>query len=269
MEIEKRRHTPPRLIGMVHLLPLPGTSGFDGDTAKIEKRAVADALALERAGFDAVMIENMGDMPFHTELETAQKIALASLATLVSRKTSLPLGINAAFNDYETALAVAKCVGADFVRIQVFVDTAVYHGGIVLPCAREALDYRKSIGAEDVSIYADIQVKHTHLLASGIPLEESAIEAEKAGADAVVVTGFATGKPVSTELLEKLKNLLRHPLLVGSGVNEKNITEQLALADGVIVGSSLKEGGLLKNPVSLELAARFVKAARKKGEDRA
>ncbi len=268
MKNEKKRHEPPRLIGMVHLLPLPGTSGFDGDMAKIEARALADAETLTAAGFDAIMIENMGDMPFHTELGTAQIAAMASIATSVRRKTSLPLGINAAFNDYEAALAVAKCVGADFVRIQVFVDTVVYHGGIVHPCARDALDYRKSIGAEDVAIYADIQVKHTHLLASGIPLEETAKEAEKAGADAVVVTGAATGKPVSAALLETMDDLLDIPLLIGSGVNPENIGAQLARADGVIVGSSLKEGGLLQNPVSAELAKTFVAAARKTGSGR-
>ena len=56
-------------------------------------------------------------------------------------------------------------------------------------------------------------------------------------------------------------------ILVGSGVTAQNVHEYLPLADGFIVGSSLKADGRVGNPVDQRrvaaLKARIVKAGRK------
>lgn len=51
-------------------------------------------------------------------------------------------------------------------------------------------------------------------------------------------------------------------LLLGSGVNAKNVNDYLRFADGVIVGSSLKRAGKLANPVDPKRVAALVKAMR-------
>ena len=52
------------------------------------------------------------------------------------------------------------------------------------------------------------------------------------------------------------------PALVGSGVTSDNIDDLWAWADGVIVGTAIKENGVTASPVDPARAAAFVKAAR-------
>lgn len=243
---------PKAVIGMVHCLPLPGTQGFNNNLEAVKQQALHDAITLEKAGFTAIMIENMGDMPYRETLETEQVAALAAIAALIREKTHIPLGIDCAFSDYQAALAIAKAVGARFVRIPVFIDTVIFSDGLIYPSARKALAYRKKIMAEDVDILADIQVKHSYMLNPHIDLKESAKLAEANGADAVVVTGFKTGQAASTDDLKMIKDLLQVPVYVGSGVNPNNIKEQLDIVDGLVVGSSIKPNGVIEKPVDLK-----------------
>lgn len=246
------------VIGMVHALPLPGSCRFNNNMDEIIAQALLDAKTLEKAGFDAVIVENMGDAPFSEKLNLAQVAALTTLATLVKANINIPVGIDAAFNDYEAALAIAKSSGAAFIRVPVFVDTVVYDGGILFPKAHDCLLYRKQIQAEDVMIFADVQVKHTHPLVPTISIEESAVNAQAAGADAIIVTGSAIGKETPIEIIKKVKEIVKIPVLAGSGVKPENIKTQLDIADGAIVGSSLKLGGILSNPIDLELAKKLL-----------
>ena len=253
----------PRLIGMVHCLPLPGTVGFKNNLEAVKTQALEDALKLQEAGFDAIMIENMGDAPFQTNMETEQITALTMIATLIKEKIKLPLGIDCAFSDYKSSLAIAKAVGASFVRIPVFTDTVIYANGIILPCARDAMLYRQKLHAEEVLILADIQVKHTYMLNPNITLEQSAHEAEAAGADVIVITGASTGQPADANLIARMRKIVKVPLIVGSGVSSKNVKEQLTHADGAVIGSSLKPGGVLSAPVDLSLSKALVDAYKK------
>lgn len=227
-------------------------------------QAIADAKTLEKAGVDGVIVENMGDTPFGETLDKAQITALSAVAALISANVELPIGVNASMNDYETALALANAIGADFVRIEIFVDTVVLPGyGIIEPAAHAAVAYRRALGAEHVKIFADIQVKHTHVLLPHVTIEESAKEAEECGADAIVVTGNVTGQETPTDLIERVRKVVTVPVLAGSGVSASNIAAQLSLADGAIIGSSLKAGGVISEPVSYELAKALVDAREK------
>lgn len=253
----------PFVIGMVHCLPLPGTSMFTDNVETIIKQAVQDALTLEKAGVDGIIIENMGDAPFAAKLDIEQVAALSAVVAYVSHAISIPFGINAAFNDYAAALSIAKITGASFVRIPVFVDTVVYDGGILYPCAREATQYRRKIHAEKVGILADIQVKHTHMLVPTITIEESAKKAAACGAEGVIVTGASIGTATPIEFIQNVKKVVKIPVIAGSGVNAENIQEQLNIADGAIIGSSLKEKGVISNPISYELTKQVLDALKK------
>ncbi len=249
-----------KVIGMVHLKALPGTKDFNNDLQDVYQQALKDAQTLEEAGVDALMVENMGDVPFAETLDIEQTAALSAISALIKEAVDIPIGIDAAFNDYKSALAVAKSVGAKFVRIPVFVDTVVFDGGVVEPCARKAIAYRQKLNAEEIEIYADVQVKHSHPLIQSVRIEESAKNAEMAGADAVIVTGTAIGDETPMELIRKVRKTVKIPLIVGSGVKKENICEQLRDADGAIVGSSLKERGDIANPVSKTLTKALMLA---------
>lgn len=252
------KENPKAVIGMVHCLPLPGTYGFKDNLDVVVKQALIDARTLKEAGFTAIMIENMGDVPYSEVMEVEQIASLSAIAALIKKEVDLPLGVDCAFSDYKSALAIAKAVGASFVRIPVFIDTVIFSDGLIYPSARKALAYREKIKADDVAILADIQVKHSYMLSSVIDLKESAKLAEANGADAIVVTGMKTGQPASLEDLKMIKNLVKIPVFVGSGVNQKNIKEQLSVVDGCVIGSSIKPNGVIEKPVDLELSRKII-----------
>jgi membrane complex biogenesis BtpA family protein len=195
----------------------------------------------------------MGDTPFTAKMNTAQISALSAVTAKVRCAVKLPLGVDAAFNDYEASIAISHVNGCQFVRIPVFVDTVVFTDGIIYPCARDAMLYRKNTGAQDIMILADIQVKHTYNLSGQITVEASAKNASDCGADAVIVTGSSIGAETPIEMIERVKKIVNIPVIAGSGVNSKNIDLQLNIADGCIVGSSLKKDGVITNPISEEL----------------
>lgn len=238
------------VIGMVHCLPLPGTAGYGGNIAKIYAQAVQDAKTLEDAGVDALIVENMGDSPFAVKLDIAQRAALTVATQKVVEAVRVPVGVDAAFCDYEADFAIAVATGARFVRIPVFVDTVEFYGGFITPCARDCVLYRKALGAVDVLLLADIQVKHTNMVLPHTTIEQSARNAADCGADAIIVTGSAIGQETPIEMIGRVKKVTKLPVIAGSGVNAGNIADQLNIADGAIIGSSLKEGGVLSNPIS-------------------
>jgi len=241
------------VIGMVHCLPLPGTKDFNNNIEAVKKQAIEDAITLEKAGVDAIIVENMGDNPLGVTLAVEQRVALAAISALIKEVVSIPIGIDAAFNDYQANFAIAKAIGATFVRIPVFVDTVMYFDGVIQPCARNAVLYRKQLQAEDVKILADIQVKHTYMVNDNISLEDSAKMAVGCGADAIIVTGSSIGLETPIEMIERVKKVVKVPVIAGSGVTTKNIKQQFAIANGAIVGTSLKDGGDISKPISFEL----------------
>ena len=258
MSVEKFTVNSQTIIGMVHCLPLPTTAGFDGDYKKILDRAVQDALTLERAGVDAVIVENMGDTPFSALLNKAQVAALSAAVMQVKNAVKIPVGVDAAFNDCEANIAIAAITGATFIRVPVFTDTVLFTDGVIYPCAKQCMDYRKAMGKEDIKVLADIQVKHAHMLLPGITMEQSAKEAADNGADAIIITGSQIGEETPLEMIRRVKQVVKLPVFAGSGVKPENIKEQMKTADGAIIGSSLKEGGLVSNPISYELVKKLL-----------
>lgn len=241
------------VIGMVHCLALPGTPTFDGDSQKILDQAVQDAVTLEKAGVDALIVENMGDNPLAVMLGKPEVAALSAATALVRQAVKIPVGVDAAFNDCEASLAIAKANGCEFVRVPVFVDTVEFFGGLISPCARLCMDTRRNLDATDVMVLADVQVKHTNMVLPQVTIEASAKAAASCGADGIIVTGTAIGVETPIEMIERVNKVVDLPVIAGSGVNKDNIAEQFEIADGAIIGSSLKKGGVISNPIDYEL----------------
>ena len=247
------------VIGMVHCLPLPTTAGFDGDYQKILDRAVQDAVTLEKAGVDAVIVENMGDTPFSALLNKAQLAALTAATLAVKNAVNIPVGVDAAFNDCEANIAIAAITGASFIRVPVFVDTVIFTDGVINPCAKKCMEYRKAMGKEDIKVLADVQVKHAHMVLPYITVEQSAKEAVDSGADGNYRNGNPDwrGNTAGSDQASQ-KNVVKVPVFAGSGVKAENIKDQLQIADGAIIGSSLKEGGIISNPISYDLVKKVL-----------
>lgn len=250
------------VIGMVHCLALPGTAEFGGDVKKIMDQAVADALTLERAGVDAVIVENMNDNPFGALLDTPQVAALSAATARVRDAVSIPVGVDAAFNDCVASLSIAKANGCQFVRVPVFVDTVLFTNGLITPCSKLCMETRRNLEATDVMVLADVRVKHSHPVIE-VPVETSAKEAVSCGADAIIVTGSAIGVETPIDMIRRVKSVVDVPVIAGSGVKAENIDDQLNIADGAIIGSSLKKGGDVHNPIDYDLVREVLDALHK------
>ncbi|MEF8861907.1 MAG: BtpA/SgcQ family protein, partial [Haloarculaceae archaeon] len=126
---------------------------------------------------------------------------------------------------------------------------------------------RERIDAAGVRILADVDVKHSAPLADeGYEAESLAESTERGLADAVVVSGTRTGR--STALADVERAVERRdelgtdtPVFVGSGVTAGTVGELLSVADGVIVGTALKEGDETRAPVSVGRVEELVAAA--------
>jgi membrane complex biogenesis BtpA family protein len=253
-----------RLIGMVHVAPLPGSPRWDGSIDRVVAAAVADARALIEGGMDALLIENHGDAPFTPgRVEPATVAALAVVAREVRR--ALPgatLGINVLKNDARAALAVACATGARFIRVNVHAGVVAADQGLVQSDAYGTLRDRRLFGA-DVQIFADVGGKHATPLAP-IDLEQHARDLRHRGlADGLVVSGPATGAATSLTDVKRFRGAVPDvPLLVGSGATVETAAELLSVADGLIVGTSLKRNGDVAAPVDPERVRRLVAAAR-------
>jgi membrane complex biogenesis BtpA family protein len=251
------------IIGMLHVPALPGSPrnelGFDA----IADFVLRDADALAAGGVDALMLENFGDAPFYPHRVPPHTVAfMTAIACEVRLRFDLPLGINVLRNDAESALAVACAVDAEFIRVNVHTSPRVTDQGLIEGRAHATLRYRRSLGST-VKILADIDVKHSSPL-SARPLEVEVEEALARGcADGVIVTGTTTGKQTPLEDLRAAKRVAGpFPVLAGSGVNVENIREILAIADGAIVGTALKRGGVTTHPVEPERVEALMQIVR-------
>jgi membrane complex biogenesis BtpA family protein len=238
------------VLGMVHLLPLPGSPGWAGGMAEVLERAVADAQALEGGGIDGLIVENYGDIPFCKGRVAAHTVSAMTLAlAAVGDAVGIPVGVNVLRNDGRSALAIAAVTGASFVRVNVHTGAMVTDQGVIEGDAYETVRYRGQLGVE-VKILADVFVKHAMPLGT-LSIEQAARDTAYRGlADALIVTGSGTGEPTEMADVLRVKEAVPDvPLLVGSGVHERNVAQLLSVADGVIVGTSLKHDGVTTNPV--------------------
>lgn len=245
------------IIGMVHCLPLPGTYTSANTIWEIVERAVSDAVALENCGYDAVMVENE-DKCLPPHMTKVQFAAMSMVVCAVRKAISIPVGICLGCLNYEESLSIARVCNCDFIRTPVFVDTLLNYNGIISPCSHQLISYRKMIGAEDVFVMADVQVKHYHMLFPGIKLRESAEWAQSQGADAIIVTGATTGVETSCDDLKMAKASVSIPVAVGSGIDKNNIVEQSKIADILIVGTSIREGRCMAKPIDVQAASELV-----------
>jgi membrane complex biogenesis BtpA family protein len=251
------------LIGMVHLLPLPGSPAARQTLQTITALALADAQALRQAGFDALIVENFGDAPFRaTRVDPHTVAAMTLIARAIREQVDLPLGINVLRNDALAAIAIATTCGAGFVRINVHCGVYATDQGIIEGRADDNLRYRQSLGSQ-VAIFADVHVKHARPLSCPGIADAAAETAYRGRADALIVSGTATGRPTDLDEVRAIKTAVPdRPVYVGSGATADNIRSLLAIADGAIVGTAIKQDGRTTAPVDPARAAAFVRAAR-------
>lgn len=241
----------PALIAMIHVGALPGSPRAEKSVAQLAAQAVQEARLLTDGGVDAILLENMHDVPYLNRAVGPEIIAgMTAVCAAVRAATKLPLGVQVLAGANQAALAVAQAAGCQFIRAEGFVFAHVADEGLMaLADAGPLLRYRRAIGATDIAILADIKKKHSaHAMTADVDLVETARAAEFFGADGVIVTGTATGSPADPKDVAAVRKAVGIPVLVGSGVTPDNLAAFAPNARAVIVGSDLKKNGDWRNP---------------------
>ena len=251
------------MIGVVHLLPLPTSPRWGGNLKTVIDRAEQEATALASGGVDGIIVENFFDVPFtKSQVDPAVVSAMTVVVQKIESLVTIPIGINVLRNDAHSALAIASCVKAQFIRVNVLNGVMATDQGLIQGEAHQLLRYRRELGS-DVKILADVLVKHARPLGA-INLTNAVQDTIERGlADAVILSGWATGSPPTQEDLELASSAAKGtPVFIGSGASWENIAKLMQAADGVIVSSSLKRHGRRELPIDPNRVHQFIEAAR-------
>lgn len=250
---------------MVHLSALPGSPGFGGSRVVLRDAALRDAETLVSAGVHGLLVENFHDTPFTAGRVPAWVVAeMTVIVTALCERFDVPVGVNVLRNDARSALAVASAAGAGFIRVNVLCGARLTDQGLIEGEAYSLLRERTLLGAGEIAVLADVNVKHSSPLGPPRPIEEEAADTlARGGADALIVSGAGTGAPADTDELRRVKAAAGvAPVLVGSGVTPDNVGAYAPHADGFIVGTSLKHAGVAANPVDPQRVRALLTAVR-------
>jgi uncharacterized protein len=254
------------LVAMVHVGALPGTPRHGHPLPALAEQAVREARLLESAGFDAILLENMHDVPYlRREVGPEIVAGMTMIGRAVRDRVDVPLGVQVLAGANRAALAVAHAIGASFIRAEGFAFAAVADEGLLDEAdAGPLLRYRRMIGADDIRILADVKKKHSaHAITADVDIAETAKACAFLGADGVIVTGTATGEAADAADLRAVAAACALPVVVGSGATAQSVAGLLEHADAVIVGSWLKRDGHWRNEPDPARVEAFVRAARR------
>jgi len=255
------------IIGVLHLLPLPTSARWGGSLKAVIDRAEQEATALASGGVDGIIVENFFDAPFtKNQVDPAVVSAMTVVVQRIQNLVTVPVGLNVLRNDGRSAIAIASCVNAQFIRVNVLTGVMATDQGLIEGEAHQLLRYRRELGS-DVKIFADVLVKHARPLSSPNLTVAVKDTIERGLADAVILSGWATGSPPDQEDLELATAAAAGtPVFIGSGASWENVGTLLQAADGVIVSSSLKRHGQIQQRIDPIRVSQFVEAARRPPE---
>lgn len=251
------------VIAMVHLGALPGAPLYDADggIGAIVKAARNDLIALQDAEVDAVMFGNENDRPYEFDVDIASTATMAFVIGQLRDEITVPFGVNVLWDPAST-VALAAATGADFMR-EIFTGTYASDMGPWSPDAGAAMRYRNRLGCDHVAMLYNVSAEFADSLDRRSLADRARSAVFSSIPDAVLVSGQITGEAAELSDIKAVKAVLPDtPVLANTGVKHETVAAVLAVADGCIVGSSLKVGGDTWNPVDPVRAADFMDRAR-------
>jgi membrane complex biogenesis BtpA family protein len=252
------------VIGMVHLGALPGTPLHDAaaGVAGLVEGARKDLLALQAAGFDAVMFGNENDRPYELEVDKASTATMAYVIGALRSDIKLPFGVNVLWDPMST-MALAAATGASFVR-EIMTGSFASDMGFWNPDAGAALRYRNRLGRGDLAVLFNVSAEFAYSLDRRSLADRARSVVFSSIPDAILVSGAITGEAAALSELEAVKQVLPDtPVLANTGVKHATVADVLRIADGCVVGSSLKFEGNTWNAVDPERAGEFMRIVRR------
>lgn len=266
--VEELFGTAKPVIAMVHIPALPGTPRYyeEGGMASIVERVWPDVRVLVEGGFDAVMFCNEDDRPYVFEAGIEQIAAMTRVVTELAPQT-VPFGVDFLW-DPMAAIAIAHATGASFIRE---VLTGLYESdmGLWSPSAGKVLRFRRHIGAESIRVFSNVVPEFGSSLGSRSVAQRARSAVVSCLADAILISGPMAGVEPDVGLFEEVKAAVGNvPVFLNTGAKPENVAAYLKVADGIIVGSSLKVDGYTWNPVDPVRVKVFMDRVREARQER-
>jgi membrane complex biogenesis BtpA family protein len=250
------------IVAMLHLPALPGRPRHDipGGIDHLVDVVGRDLDVLQEGGVDGLLFCNEADLPYQLHVGPEAPAAMASVVGQLRRDIRLPFGVDIVWDPVAT-LAVARATSARFVR-EVF--TGVYESdlGMMQPDFGSIAAYQQAIGAAEVRLFGNV----TPEFASSVGQRTVARRAQSAvylGVDVILISGQITGTPLDLDELREAKAAIPDiPVFANTGVRAESAAAILAIADGALVGTSLKVDGVTWNAVDPGRVGRLMDAVR-------
>jgi len=251
------------IIAMVHFPALPGSPLYSKNKGMdyILESTHHDLIALQSAGVDAIMFGNENDRPYELNVNIATTSSMAYIIGQLKSEISVPYGVNVLWDPIST-IALATATEAKFVR-EIFTGTYASDMGFWSPNAGKAMRYRNTLQSENILMFYNVSAEFANSLDKRSVAERAKSVEFSSIPDAILVSGQITGESADIEDLKTTKqSVQKTPVLANTGVKLDNLEAILGVADGAIVGSSLKVDGDTWNAVDSNRAKIFMDKVR-------
>lgn len=248
------------IIAMCHFDALPGDPYYDkeGGMEKVIENARKDFLALQEGGVDAVMFSNEFSLPYLTDVKTETVAAMARIIGELKKDIKIPFGVNVLWDPMKS-LDLAVAVDAAFVR-EIFTGVYASDFGLWNTNVGETIRHQHRIGAENVKLLFNIVPEAAKYVAERdiVSITKSTVFNNRP--DALCVSGLTAGSETDSAVLSLVKKTAPNTVIfANTGVRPENVTEQLEIADGAVVGTTFKKDGKFENHVDIERVKSFMK----------
>ncbi|MDH5508431.1 MAG: BtpA/SgcQ family protein [Anaerolineae bacterium] len=238
------------VIGMCHMHAMPGDPEFDPSKGLdwVYEQARADMFALQEGGIDAIMFSNEFSLPYLTQVEPVTVVSMAAIIGNLRQEIQVPFGVNVLW-DPRASIDLAMATGAQFVR-EIFTGVYASDFGLWNTNAGEVIRHQHRIGAGHIRLLFNIVPESAAYLAQRQIADIARSTVFNNQPDALCVSGLTAGAETSTQTLKAVKDAVPDtPVFANTGVKIENIAEQLAIADGAVVGTTFKRDGITWNAV--------------------
>jgi len=252
------------IIGMCHLLPLPGDPLFDksGGIKRVIKVARQDLLSLQEGRVDAIMFSNEFSLPYLTNVKAETVASMARVIGELMDEIVVTFGVNVLW-DPKASLDLAIATGAKFVR-EIFTGVYASDFGLWNTNCGEVIRHQYSIGAEDVKLLFNIVPEAAKYLGQRDIAEIAKSTVFNTNPDALCVSGLVAGSETDSQILQIVKDAVPEiTVFANTGIRLNNVEQQLSIADGAVVGTTFKKDGIFRNKVDANRVKEFMDKVKK------
>lgn len=251
------------VIGMCHLMAMPGDPGFDGRGGMdaIVRHAAEEITALQAGGVNGILISNEFSLPYLTKTEPITAIAMARIIGELRSVLEVPFGVNVLW-DGTASVDLAVATGARFVR-EIFSGVYASDFGLWNTNVGALARHRAAVGGQDVRLLFNIVPEAAAYLGGRSLVDIARSTVFNARPDGLCVSGLTAGASTDVSDLQTVKQAAGDtPVVVNTGVRAENVASLLQIADAAIIGTFFKRDGKFENQADASRVAELMAQAR-------